>query len=206
MLMRHVCRAVVCRALAVPLLVAGLAGPAVGQALLQGSTFTRPQDAGRKPDETRPSGLPGARGGQVRAAPAERPAAEMGPTEALFDAVNRGDVAAARDAIGRGAELEGRNILGLTPIELAIDLGRNEMTFLLLSMRGMATGAPSGPADAAPPPRSTAARAASVQPTPTRAAQAVAGRAEPMRRRQDAGASGTPMPAAGFLGFGSANR
>ena len=64
----------------------------------------------------------------------------MEPTEALFDAINRGDIAAARDAISRGAELNGHNILGMTPMELSVDLGRNDISFLLLSMRGTDNG------------------------------------------------------------------
>ena len=59
----------------------------------------------------------------------------MEPNEALFDAINRGDIGAARDAISRGADLQGHNILGMTPLELSVDLGRNDISFLLLSMR-----------------------------------------------------------------------
>ena len=47
----------------------------------------------------------------------------MEPNDALFDAINRGDIAAARDAISRGADLGARNILGMTPMELSVDLG-----------------------------------------------------------------------------------
>ena len=60
----------------------------------------------------------------------------MQPTDALFDAINRGDIAAARDALNRGADLNGVSILGMTPMELSVDLGRNDISFLLLSMRG----------------------------------------------------------------------
>ncbi len=41
----------------------------------------------------------------------------------------------ARDAISRGADLNGHNILGMIPMELSVDLGRNDISFLLLSMR-----------------------------------------------------------------------
>ena len=64
----------------------------------------------------------------------------MQPTDALFDAINRGDIATARDAISRGADLQGQNILGMTPLELSIDLGRNDISFLLLSMRAADDG------------------------------------------------------------------
>ena len=153
--------------------------------------FTQNPEADKARVVRKPTGLPGARSGTV-VAPAEKSAAEMRPTEALFDSVNRGDIAAARDAIGRGAELEGRNILGLTPLELAVDLGRNDITFLLLSMRG----AVSGPAPE--PVRSTARPAAA--PRPVAAPAPIRAAAVPVRQR---GADpGTPAPQAGFLGFG----
>ena len=34
-------------------------------------------------------------------------AGDLQPTDALFDAINRGDIAAARDALNRGADLNG---------------------------------------------------------------------------------------------------
>src|SRR5574340_252308 len=51
------------------------------------------------------------------------PNANLSPTAALFDAINRGDLAAARDAMNRGASLEERNVLGLSPIDAAVDQG-----------------------------------------------------------------------------------
>jgi ankyrin repeat protein len=121
----------------------------------------------------------------------------MRPTEALFDAVNRGDIAAARDALGRGADIDGRNILGLTSLELAVDLGRNDITFLLLSMRGAA-----GSSSMAPPPPAARAPAA---PAPARVAAAPAQPA-PQRARAANADPGTPVPQAGFLGFGAPSR
>ena len=124
----------------------------------------------------------------------------MQPTEALFDSINRGDTNAGRDAIGRGADLDARNVLGFTPLELAVDLGRNDLAFLLLSLRSASTASPSQAA-AAPAPRpavSTAER---------RVAQRVASRPDPSvpaaatGPRLFAGNGGTPVPQAGFLGF-----
>jgi len=162
------------------------------------SSFTQNPEADQRRDTRKPTGLPGARGAQRGVvAPAERMPADMSPNEALFDAVNRGDIAAARDAISRGAQLDGRNILGLTPLELSIDLGRNELTFLLLSMRG-AGSAPE-------PPPSAAARPTAQRPTDQRPAapRAAAQEAAPPRQRQTTpAAAGTPVPQAGFLGFG----
>ena len=156
--------------------------------------FTQNPEADKARVVRKPTGLPGARSGAV-VAPAEKSAAEMRPTEALFDSVNRGDIAAARDAIGRGAELEGRNILGLTPLELAVDLSRNDITFLLLSMRGAGSGPVPEPTRAAPRPVAVARPVAA--PVPARVAVIA-----PVRQRSAGADPGTPAPQAGFLGFG----
>lgn len=179
--------------LAVLALVVASALPAAAQVGGVGNPGSNPFSQNPEADKTKvvrkPSGLPGARSGAV-VAPPEKPAAEMRPTEALFDSVNRGDIAAARDAIGRGAELEGRNILGLTPLELAVDLGRNDITFLLLSMRGAASG---------PAPDTTRASSRPAAAAPVAARVAVAA---PVRQRSAGADPGTPAPQAGFLGFG----
>ena len=86
-----------------------------------------------------PPALPGA-ASTGSPAPANHAPVDMQPTDALFDAINRGDIATARDAISRGADLHGQNILGMTPLELSIDLGRNDISFLLLSMRAADDG------------------------------------------------------------------
>ncbi|KXV62270.1 ankyrin [Acetobacter orleanensis] len=61
---------------------------------------------------------------------------DMEPTAALFDAINRGSLLAAKEAVNRGADLNHRNMLGQTPLDMSIDLNRNPIIFLLLSMRG----------------------------------------------------------------------
>ena len=172
----------------------------------------------RKPAEASPAGVPGARAEPDLVAPAERVPTDMPPNEALFDAINRGDLSAAKDAIGRGADIHGRNVLGLTPLELSVDLGRNDISFLLLSLRGGAGYGSSGQ------PRSTAAATEPKTPAQTRAeqraeqqarrAQAAAERAamrastqapaSPRNARLFAGDGGAPVPQAGFLGFDSA--
>ena len=189
-------------ALAAACLLALGAVPAAAQGILGSSSpvTTAPDDGSRWRQQPKPAALPGARTAQpAPAAAAERPAAEMRPTEALFDAVNRGDIAAARDALGRGADIDGRNILGLTSLELAVDLGRNDITFLLLSMRGAA-----GSSSMAPPPPQPAARATAA-PAPARVAAAPAQPA-PQRTRAANADPGTPVPQAGFLGFGAPSR
>ncbi len=150
-----------------------------------------------------PAGLPGARADRALPAPANELISAMSPNDALFDAVNRGDVAAARDALGRGADIDGRNILGLTPLDLSVDLGRNDLTFLLLSLRGANPGARQAKvasrvaavskSPAAPLKVAVAARVTARAPTTT-----AAGRPAP-RYGAD---TGTPAPSAGFLGFG----
>lgn len=151
--------------------------------------------------EAPPPSLPGSRAEATAVAPASRPALDMPPTEALFDAINRGDLAAAKDAINRGANVNGRNVLGLTPIDLAVDLGRNEITFVLLSLRGSDGANHAGPpvtaasASPAAAPRTVAMRRPA-RPAPV--TQPVA----PQAPQLFAGNGGTPDPQAGFLGFG----
>ena len=172
--------------------------------------------------ERPPPALPGARAEQNPIAPSDRPTNDMQPNDALFDAINRGDLAVARDAISRGADPNATNVLGLTPLEQAIDLGRNDISFLLLSLRGAggsraSRAAPQqGAAPAEVPPALTAAQ---------RRAQLLADRRAQREARRDAagaqmvtdgtsaapppqapplfaGNGGTPNPSAGFVGFG----
>jgi hypothetical protein len=82
-----------------------------------------------------PPAIPGAESAGEAAAPTKN-VAEMSPNDALFDAINRGDSAGARDAISRGAQLDAHNVLGQTPTDAAIEANRNDITFLLLSLRG----------------------------------------------------------------------
>jgi len=148
--------------------------------------------------------LPGAQSNPDSVAKATN--TDLAPTDSLFDAVNRGDIATARDAIGRGADLNAHNVLGLTPLDLSVDLGRNDITFLLLSLRGSApppamapTTASAGPVakSVGKMPATSAARSS----TPRREARAMSvATAEPNPSvRND---PGTPAPQAGFLGFG----
>ncbi len=146
-----------------------------------------------------PPALPGARSGA--AAAAQRAPTDMAPNEAMFDGVNRGDIAAVRDAISRGADLNAVNVLGITATDLAVDLGRNDISFLLLSMRGAI--APRGAQTRAanqPAPASTArsaprAQAASVPPARPSSREAA------VSRPVAYSGGDTPAPSAGFLGF-----
>ena len=187
-----------------PLAVIALLGADIAPAAAQFAA--PPGQPGARP--ARPPALPGL---AARRAPDPIPAddnANLSPTPALFDAITRGDLAAARDAVNRGADLNGRNALGLTPTDWAVDQGRNDILFYLLSARGMA-GSSSGPNNA----RSAAAARAERE-RADRAAQQ-----EALRLARQASAQGARAPSvsikprlfandggaaqleAGFLGF-----
>ena len=167
-----------------------------------------------KPPEPAPDAIPGA-SPRAPAAPASKTVGDLSPTDALFDAINRGDIAAARDALNRGADLNGVNILGMTPMELSVDLSRNDISFLLLSMRGEDSDRGSRPAAHDTPTFWTSGKTAQAgKPRQfgkqTAAGKAVAGkRNAPVAARpaatskQFANDGGTPLPSAGFLGFDS---
>jgi hypothetical protein len=94
----------------------------------------RAQQAKEDSAKAPPPAIPGAVSSS-EVAPALKSAADLSPNDALFDAINRGDVGAAREAMNRGAQLDSKNVLGQTPIDAAIESNRNDITFLLLSLR-----------------------------------------------------------------------
>lgn len=195
-----------------------LLGPLVLPVTALGQTVGRvgaPMSNARVPEKKReeaPPALPGSRAEPTAVAPADRTASDLPPTEALFDAINRGDLPTARDSLNRGADINGTNVLGLTPLELAVDLGRNEISFLLLSLRGANGYSTSGPPGAAskPEPRTRESRAQKLA-----AARAEREAAHPSARPIAASAATAPLqgprlfahdggaaaPQAGFLGF-----
>jgi hypothetical protein len=187
----------------------GGGGPATGiDAAAQRTLRGARQNAG-KPTVAQPPVLPGTKAATEPAAPTVSPA-DMSPTDGLFDAINRGDIAAARETINRGAELSSQNVLGLTPLELSVDLGRNDITFLLLSMRGEEAssrppsqrGGPRREAEqrAADSPRGASTGASRAAARTRIAASAPEERvvATPRLWSSDGGA---PIPGAGFVGF-----
>jgi hypothetical protein len=160
-----------------------------------------------KPQVTAPPVLPGTKKAPEAALPSTSPA-DMTPTDALFDAINRGDLAGAREAANRGADINGQNLIGLTPLELSVDLGRNDISFMLLSLRDgdsasrtMARRGTGGTERAesvfpagAPLRSSRRARVTAVSdPAP--------GEPAAQLPRVAAGNGGAPIPEAGFLGF-----
>ena len=192
-------------AFAAPFVVLALL-PVAGHAQIgDANPLSMPDPAGRRTPSALPKqpapppALPGARA-SANPAPAQQAPTDMEPTEALFDAINRGDIGAARDAISRGADLNGRNVLGMSPMELSVDLGRNDISFLLLSMRANdRRTAPPVAVAAKPTAKQVPSKATRVS-TPARTTQ------EQQTPRLFANDGGTPVPSAGFLGFDSARR
>jgi len=168
------------------------------QSLGNGPTMIGPPAETKKP-EAPPDALPGAAARSDRVAPAQGPAI-VDPTEALFDAINRGDLASAKDAIDRGADLDGHSVLGMTPLDQSVDLGRNDITFLLLSLRNgdtkLTRRTPAATTAATAKPARGQANAAARAPAASPAKQTA-----PAAPRLFAGDGGTPNPSAGFLGF-----
>lgn len=170
-------------------------------------------------------GLPGARStGPIQQGNID--SGLLSPNDELFDAINRGDVAAARDALARGADLEARDAVGQTPVDVSIALGRNSITFLLVTLLKAGGGdlsEPQGPMAQPPsntlgmsdkdqkavstpvsffnpPPVAKGKTAAkSRYGTTTRTASSAAEAPAPTY----GGGSGAPVPAAGFVGFGA---
>lgn len=170
-----------------------------------------------------PAALPGAAPKQEAIAPPTRVPALLSPTEELFDAINRGDMPAVRDAISRGADVSATDELGLTPLDLSIDLNRNEISFLLLSMRSAGSTAIAGgqggvQGQTAQVDKSGGGKSGGTPPTIQKAARPAhpargvmhAADTEPAGGISGgqlslptlfAGNGGAPIPRAGFLGF-----
>jgi hypothetical protein len=184
--------------------------PAFAQ-MSMGGGGSAPQPKLRAP-EIAPPALPGA-GYQAPLAtgPKLQKVTSGDPTQALFAAVNKGDYNAAQDAISRGADLTAQNQFGETPLDLAIALNRNTITFLLLETRNeLGAQDSSGPVgqtwglNSPSAPLKPGKHHGHVEPqrgTPVAAPLRVSPRVN-----HAAGAGvGTPNPEAGFLGFGPKN-
>jgi hypothetical protein len=120
------------------------------------------------------------------------------PTEALFNAINLGDLDQVRAAVAAGADTGRRNVLGLTPLDLAVDLGHSEIAFYLMSL-GRTSARPAivaPPPAASPAPRPAPPRPAAARPAPAPTATGTVPVA-PLWQ----GGGGAPVPEAGFLGF-----
>nr|WP_321983011.1 ankyrin repeat domain-containing protein [uncultured Lichenicoccus sp.] len=144
-----------------------------------------------------PPALPGAVPSD-EAAPRGHAALDVNPNAALFDAINRGDLTAAKDALSRGADLQAVNILGQKPLDMAIDLNRNDITFVLLSMRGT-EGADGGTQIASA--QGGNAGGVAVEASAARRRSPLQEAAD-LRAHRLAENGGTARPEIGFLGFG----
>jgi hypothetical protein len=160
----------------------------------------------------------------------------MSPNAALFDAIDRGDLAAARDAVGRGADLGATNAVGQSPIDESVSLGRNDITFLLVTLlhaEGSQITDAQGPMNAPPPTtlglstrdehiaaepvgffspaptNSTATQARKsrrYRPLPMAAKSTVTPSSASVSPPVYGDTSGAPVPASGFLGFGNSGQ
>jgi hypothetical protein len=198
------------RATRLALLLLPLALP--DMALAQGRTGGPLRGAPQQQAPVAPP-VPALPGLAARRAPAPiqgDPTANLSPNAALFDAINRGDLPAARDAVGRGANLEARNAIGLSPVDAAVDQGRHEIAFYLLSARDptrssappvdLGPGGLGGPPPLGPTGRQERREAAALLAAQPRAAARGAPSA-PRGPRLWANDGGAPQPQVGFLGF-----
>ncbi|MCE2564367.1 ankyrin repeat domain-containing protein [Komagataeibacter sp. FNDCF1] len=188
--------------LLVTALFAGLAAPCVpihmahAQDADEAEAESEAAEAAKKAEARRaakaaapPAALPGA---ESREEEHGHASADMNPTDALFDAINRGSLGAAKEALNRGADMTGHNVLGQTPLDMAIDLNRNDITFLLLSMRTFSDSDPHF---------SSTSLAEGADDTPPLTMPRHATTASSIDRRYDA-SGGHAEPSVGFLGFG----
>jgi hypothetical protein len=148
----------------------------------------------------------------------------LSPNDELFDAIDRGDTAAARDAIARGAELDATNAVGQTPIDESVSLGRNEITFLLVTLLhagGSEITDAQGPMAMPPPntlglstrdehavstPVSFFGPQASGTETRHKTHDYASAESTPAAAPGEADTTGAPVPSAGFVGFGSSGQ
>lgn len=70
------------------------------------------------------------------------PLSAQSPNEALFNAVEVNDMDAVEAAIAAGADLGMKNAKGMTPADVAVDLGHFRIAHLLLSKRTAKPGTP----------------------------------------------------------------
>lgn len=148
-------------------------------------------------------------GAQPPAAPRASQPRTGTATEQLFEAINQGEIEDVRAAVGAGADIGARNVLGLTALDLAVDLGRTDVALYLMSL-GRARERTIEPLPRDTSPQRDAARGAAQQRRAEDAAiEAALRQRGPTVSRQGivavaplwAGNGGAPNPALGFLGF-----
>jgi hypothetical protein len=189
-------------------LLCGLGVPAYAQMAGGGLNPANPIGAtprlhhGSRGDESPPPALPGGSGIDTNSQ-SQVQIDNENPTTVLFTAINHNNYAEARAAISRGANLNARNALGETPIEMSVALNHNNITFMLLSMRA-ADGGGGAVAAPAPIPVMTTNGPAGFHARPKPQAPAVRQMhvSQPVPAGQP---GGVPNPSAGFLGFNGAS-
>jgi hypothetical protein len=157
-----------------------------------------------------PAGLPGVGNvAPLATGPKIQKPAGGDPTKELFTAINGNDYASAQDAVSRGADLTAKDQFGETPLDLSIALNRNNITFLLLGSRNELSAQGLNGSIGAPWTLPTAGKGnqGKANPAPRQSTHPVIPAAAPARPAPQmavpGGATGTPNPQAGFLGFGS---
>ncbi|MGC9269512.1 ankyrin repeat domain-containing protein [Acidiphilium sp.] len=185
---------------AAPPAFAQMAGAGMGSPM--GGAGPMGAGQGLHPRETTPDiappALPGATGvGNISAGPVTT--ANEDPTKLLFSAINHGDYTQARAAVSRGANLNARNALDETPIELAVELNRNNITFMLLSVRAEEGGGEATEQQMPLTPVSRTIAASTRRPAPALTLHTRQDRAQTAPAIPDQ--PGVPNPSAGFLGF-----
>ena len=143
-----------------------------------------------------PPAVPGAGDQNLAAVPSVAKPQTGDPTAQLFDAINSNNYNSAQDAISRGADLNGENALGETPIDLSVSLNRNSITFMLLAARN---DSGDDPDSSGPGPAASGGGYASSAPAEPSAAVPVKLIEKPSVKANN---PGTPNASAGFLGFG----
>ncbi len=124
-----------------------------------------------------------------------QPAAGADATTDLFAAVARGDAVAAKGAVERGADLAARNQDGVTPLALALNLGRLDIARLLSSAaQQVRAGAGASPFDVGYVPAG-AYHPVQITPEAVQAAQAEAARAAQAEAARVPMAAAPPAPA-----------
>ncbi len=117
------------------------------------------------------------------------PLSAQSPNEALFNAVEVNDIDAVEAAIKSGADLTAKNADGMTPADVAVDLGHFRIAHILLSRRTQ-------PSDSRPQPRVTEkVKEALTQPRQRVAAPGVGKPSAPVPKLSDLVPPKKPVPA-----------
>jgi len=176
----------------------GVAAPAFAQTSPAGD-MQQPKLQPQGDQETPlPPALPGAGDANLPTSQSVAKQQSGDPTTDLFTAINAGDYNSAQDAISRGADLNGQNALGETPIDLSVALNRNTITFLLLAARNDSGDDSTDNSASAVP---VAAKSARHPGLPAAKSQAVPVKLIENPNAAPGNIAGTPNANAGFLGF-----